>query len=304
MILARLGGLVRNMKSTKNWFSVLLVYFGFRSEVIAVFRNGSTFSVTKDSLPEYMAIRNLVSSGVRASKGADGLWMLEFPNGLRFLGRSNWSDGFTLYECFMRKVYETRQDLTDRVVVDIGAGIGDSSIYYASQGARVYAFEPTSESFELALRNIKINQMEDQITIFKSAISSHDGGATLFFNPAYPGYNTLLPLGGRTELYQARSNIDTCTLTSFLSRYHIEQIDLLKIDCEGCEFEVITPANAEALTRTKEIILEYHSTPTPIINLLKSLHFKVRVNRTASSDAIGSANSRIKSEFGILHASR
>jgi tRNA G37 N-methylase Trm5 len=51
-----------------------------------------------------------------------------------------------------------------KTVVDVGAYIGDSSIYFALKGAkRVIAIEPCPKAFKEMLDNIRLNNLEDVI---------------------------------------------------------------------------------------------------------------------------------------------
>jgi len=50
--------------------------------------------------------------------------------------------------------------------VDVGAASGDTAIYFALNGAKhVYAFEPYPYSYNIAKENIKLNHLEDKITM-------------------------------------------------------------------------------------------------------------------------------------------
>ena len=61
-------------------------------------------------------------------------------------------------------------------VIDIGANIGDSAIYFAAKGARhVYAFEPFPSTFECAKNNVEINDLREKITIINAGLSDADG---------------------------------------------------------------------------------------------------------------------------------
>ena len=49
---------------------------------------------------------------------------------------------------------------------DIGANFGYTAIYFAVKGAKhVYAFEPYPYSYNIAKRNIRLNQLEDNSTL-------------------------------------------------------------------------------------------------------------------------------------------
>ncbi|MCC6017275.1 MAG: FkbM family methyltransferase, partial [Desulfurococcaceae archaeon] len=53
-------------------------------------------------------------------------------------------------------------NVEDKVVVDVGAFIGDSSIYFALRGARrVIAVEPHPEAYKVMVENIRLNGLED-----------------------------------------------------------------------------------------------------------------------------------------------
>ncbi|MDI6882032.1 MAG: FkbM family methyltransferase [Methanothermobacter sp.] len=84
--------------------------------------------------------------------------------------------------------------------------------------------------------------------------------------------------------------IETITLQEVLDNIPEDQEIGLKIDCEGCEYEIIEKTN---LSRIKEIILEYHPNPTKtpkdITNKLKKENFKIKVAVNGPS-------------IGIIHA--
>ena len=54
-------------------------------------------------------------------------------------------------------------DYRGRVVVDVGAYVGDSSIYFALRGAKkVYAIEPDRDAYSELLVNIELNNVGDR----------------------------------------------------------------------------------------------------------------------------------------------
>ena len=57
-------------------------------------------------------------------------------------------------------------DVKAKDVIDVGAYIGDSAIYFALRCAKhVYAFEPYPYSYNIAMKNIKLNHLENKITL-------------------------------------------------------------------------------------------------------------------------------------------
>jgi FkbM family methyltransferase len=74
--------------------------------------------------------------------------------------------------------FGTFKDLSvnGRVVVDVGAYIGDTAIYFAWRGARkVIAIEPHSGAYEEMLENIRLNSLETTIFPINAGIASRPG---------------------------------------------------------------------------------------------------------------------------------
>ena len=67
-------------------------------------------------------------------------------------------------------------DYKDRVIIDVGANSGDTALYFASKGAKVYAFEPVKEYFDMALKNLDLNpELSKNIKIFNYGVSYKKG---------------------------------------------------------------------------------------------------------------------------------
>ncbi len=63
-----------------------------------------------------------------------------------------------------------------RVVVDVGAYIGDTAIYFAWRGARkVIVIEPHSGAYEVLLENIRLNSLETTISPINAGLASRPG---------------------------------------------------------------------------------------------------------------------------------
>jgi FkbM family methyltransferase len=141
--------------------------------------------------------------------------------------------------------------VNDKNVIDIGANIGDLSIYFALNGAKhVYAFEIVPTTSEICRENIKINHLEDLITCFNDGIGKH--GIIKFQNNFYSD--------GEFSIKNSQSGeipVEIQTLNEILNELNIDSA-VMKIDCEGCEYNVITEENIESLKKLSYIIREYH----------------------------------------------
>ena len=82
---------------------------------------------------------------------------------------------WTIHQVFDCGEYEP-SNVKDRVVVDIGAYVGDSAVYFALRGARrVVAVEPHSGAFAEMLDNIRLNNMESVIIPVNAGLASKPG---------------------------------------------------------------------------------------------------------------------------------
>lgn len=147
---------------------------------------------------------------------------------------------------FQQDCYFPPKDM--KVAIDIGAHIGGSSIYFASLGAEVYAFEPDKDSFELLLRNVKENGFENKIHCFNKAVGTID---TINIHPKNSGMNGVFNPG-------IPEKVETISLDEIFKQNNIEHCDLLKVDCEGGEYDFFPSASVETLRKIKQISMELH----------------------------------------------
>jgi len=78
-----------------------------------------------------------------------------------------------LREVYLRHIYDIPGFIPtkDEIIIDVGANVGGTSIYWVKlYGAKVLAFEPLSESFEIIRANISLNNLDDLITPYNLAL--------------------------------------------------------------------------------------------------------------------------------------
>jgi len=82
---------------------------------------------------------------------------------------------WTIHQVFDCGEYEP-SNVKDRVVVDIGAYVGDSAIYFALKGAKkVIAIEPHPGAYAEMLDNIRLNKLESVIIPVNAGLASKPG---------------------------------------------------------------------------------------------------------------------------------
>jgi FkbM family methyltransferase len=203
--------------------------------------------------------------------------LVRLPSGERFYIRiiRGWHDLGTLYDTFVRQIYGDHPDLAGKTVIDVGANIGDTAVYFAERGARVIAYEPDPEMCELARRNAKLNGLQIE---FNDAgvgganetlpLSTSRAGADSVSVTLFPGSRPL------TGLHDTTMPVRIVAFSDVLAT--LESIGLLKMDCEGCEYPALRSVNAGELRKIDHIIMEYHERGDSLAALLRAAGFDVR----------------------------
>lgn len=164
---------------------------------------------------------------------------------------------------------------TARTVVDIGAHVGSFTVWASrrSPGARLLAVEPNPETFRLLAHNIHDNQLQGRVTALSAAVGPSPGTAGLQLIEHSLG--TRLAPGGVGQV-----TVQVQTLPRMLADAGMDEVDLLKIDCEGMEYEVLEAVGPEGLRGIRALVCEYHPEPgrdvSSLDRLLRSAGFVVQ----------------------------
>lgn len=136
------------------------------------------------------------------------------------------------------------------IIVDCGAGIGLSTIYWKSlhPHSRVTAFEPDPNAFAALVRNVESFGLSG-VTVLDCAVWVTDGVMSFWTEGADAG--RLLP---RPMDLVPQTTVRTVRLREYLKG----QVDLLKLDIEGAEVEVLRDCE-DLLPSVQNLIVEYHS---------------------------------------------
>jgi FkbM family methyltransferase len=158
-------------------------------------------------------------------------------------------------EILQGRTYKSAKHIDDvRVVLDIGANIGASSVFFASAcpNAKIFAFEPAKAPYDLLQRNAKLCS---RISTYNFGMFSADREV-----PLYKG-TIDCATGSVGESAETGTDSETVILRSirdWLNENAIAAIDILKVDTEGCELPILNSVS-DLLSAIKIIHLEYHS---------------------------------------------
>jgi FkbM family methyltransferase len=156
-------------------------------------------------------------------------------------------------ELFIEEIYRFRPETDRPRILDCGAHIGMSVLFFKLYypNAKLTAFEPDQDNFRLASKNIDTWQFKDVELLSKAIWTTN--GQIQFRQTHDMGSNIVQP--GETSATTADTiTMDCVRLNDLLEK---EEIDFLKLDIEGAEFEVIKDCQG-SLRRAKNLFIEYH----------------------------------------------
>jgi len=169
-------------------------------------------------------------------------------------------DVWSVKETFLDKFYTRYGFPIDDgwTILDIGAGVGDFCIYaaYGRPNALVYAFEPFAESYQLLIQNLTLNALGN-ILAFQQALWLESGTLALDLSGGEPlqiisqGIHEVSKINGMQRA-------EAISLRDLFEEQSIDHVDLMKLDCEGAEYEILLGASSRTLEKIDRLVLETH----------------------------------------------
>jgi FkbM family methyltransferase len=171
------------------------------------------------------------------------------------LSRDN-SDIVTVFLIFCRQDYG--KITPGSVAVDIGANIGVFALYAAREGAEiVHAYEPASESFDLLQRNIENNGLGKVICPHRAAVVGKPSPPVWF-----PRQSSVFNAIGSQPSSGSNSDHDEVPTITFAEIVdNLPTPNMVKLDCEGGEYDIVLNSEDSIFERIEEIRLEIHQGP-------------------------------------------
>ena len=189
--------------------------------------------------------------------------LLRMRSGLKFFCREGTSDWNTVMELFVADEYRLAFDYLNRapgrpVVVDLGANIGLFSLAcaYRNRAAVVEAYEPAPPNCDQFLTNLSLNEpLKKRVTLHQAAVGPESGHVRLSYEESAPASANVFASTGKLF------DVEVVSLKDVLSEIS-GNVDLLKVDIEGAEYELLRGTDRELWTRFDAIALELHDDPS------------------------------------------
>lgn len=137
---------------------------------------------------------------------------------------------------------------TGGTYLDVGANIGNHSLYFSRHGRRVIAFEPNRRVF----RVLQLNAEGSSIELYNLGLSDHDGTVQFEEVPGNLGESRIVrqdPAGRAVQSIEVRTFDGIEALKG-------QPIDIMKVDVEFHEYEVFCGCRTMLATQRPAIIFE------------------------------------------------
>jgi len=184
----------------------------------------------------------------------------------------NWREvAIVLWDIFIRKEYHFNTDKKDPFILDCGAHIGLSTLYFKRiyPEAKITAFEPNPKTFELLKLNISQNNLKD-VKLKNAALSDKKGEDTLYISKEDRSPWTWGDAIVRNKWNESENSKKIRVKTVKLSEYINRKVDFLKLDIEGAETRVLEEVGSK-LSQVKEMVMEFHGSSTNKENSLQKI---------------------------------
>lgn len=136
---------------------------------------------------------------------------------------------------------------TDRgdLIIDIGANVGNHTLYLAHHGRKVIAFEPSKHLAQALQKSIKLNSFQDDVEVFCIAVGATNGHGMLNVH----SQENL----GMGKVVEGNGDIEIRPLDTQIGDAKVKAI---KIDVEGMEEDVLKGAQTVINRSLPELYIE------------------------------------------------
>lgn len=286
---------IKSRNLLKNWKTSIIRYALKDSEIVLKCKDNSTIKVRRDVFKDILLsyyegkIVNCSNNSIAFYVNGGSYWIpldeilsasggfhsipKAIASGWKYTGKF-WEKENVKFKHIHVEIVTTFEDgmydfvdVRNKTVVDIGAFVGDTSIYFALKGAKkVYAIEPHPGAYEELVENVRINALEEKVIPLNIAVGDREGFITISNVKT-----TQAPVTLFKEFEGNGVKVKMKTLSSLVEKYAIET-NVLKMDCEGCEYDVILN-DYEMVSKFDQLAFEYHAfnTGIPVSRLIELL---------------------------------
>lgn len=141
-----------------------------------------------------------------------------------------------------------------RTVVDVGANVGAATLWFASRApkARIVAVEPSPAVIPSLVRNVEAAGLSQRVDVVPVALGATSGTGYLVPSPS--------SITATVGASRTGHPVPVVSLRQLLDQAGIDELDLLKLDCEGAELEILRSSETAVLPSVRVVVGEFHPT--------------------------------------------
>lgn len=275
-------------------FFVKLIYLSLRVPFLVLGKERSNTFLAKKGL-DFGTFWNKSFKFLRRDKKKSELLKFKMPKyNYQFYCRNN-NDDFQVmifHEDDLIDQYFTPKE--DNIVIDVGAHIGPYTLKaskHVGLNGKVVAIEADPANFDILNLNIQLNKLINVVALNYAAYSKEDKIKLFLLSRgeeySYTKYNTVMTDRAHNEKKFVEVKANTLDYLLQANGIKHEQVNWIKIDVEGAEYDVLKGAK-NILSKSKNIslLIEIHNLSTdnttlyePIKEFLNSYNFNIEFEK-------------------------
>jgi FkbM family methyltransferase len=197
-----------------------------------------------------------------------------FPHGL--ILRKNTTDLTIFRQIFLNQEYDFEYKTEPKIIIDCGSNIGMTALFFINRfpGARIICIEPDPSNYAQLVENTRhypsIQCLNAGIWYKSTLMKIEDPNAD---KSAF----RLVETGD-----EGPGSIKAVSVHDLMNQFHLQEIDLIKIDIEGSEIELFSHDYDLWLSKVKSMIIELHDRTrngcsTSLFNALNKYKFNMDI---------------------------
>ena len=169
-------------------------------------------------------------------------------------------------------------------IIDIGSHVGMFSILCSQKfpNSKIFTFEPDKDNFKNQIKHMKMNKIKN---VFSNncAVSNITGEQEFFINDSDFAGHSLIKKSNKSV------KIKSIKLEDILQENKIKKCDLIKIDCEGAEYDIVMDMTEKDLNKIENFCIEYENlnnvkyTIKDLVEKLQSNNFIVQLKKISEN---------------------
>lgn len=206
---------------------------------------------------------------------------------------NTWEELFILNEIIVEGIYDISLK-DDFALIDIGMNVGFTSIYFANKNncKQIFSYEPVQTTLDLAKSNLDRNKCSAKIKLFNNALGYPERQISVYHTAELKGSTGLYGYSPTEHLHLTTDKISLKIedVSSYLKKNFLDYQGtfVAKIDCEGCEYEIIERLeDTGILTRISIFLIEWHKKGPTLLKRILSQNGYCAITLSEKKEARG-----------------